>query len=68
MKDLLAALGKVLVIGWFIMAIVLYFKALFNPKYARITWLITIACLLIYFYAPPQECTICLDGGYIDGK
>ncbi len=68
MKDLLAALSRIFVIGWFIMAITLYFKALADPKSARITWLITILCLLIYFFAPPQECTVCLDGGYIDGK
>jgi hypothetical protein len=68
MKNLFATLSKLFVIGWFIMAIVLYTRALLNPKYALLTWFITIICLLIYFFAPPQECTICLDGGYIDGK
>jgi beta-lactamase regulating signal transducer with metallopeptidase domain len=68
MKNIIAALSKILVIGWFVMAIVLYVRALFNPKYALLTWFITLICILIYFFAPPQACTICLDGGYIDGK
>ena len=68
MKNLLAALSKILVIGWFIMAIALYFRALFNPKYALLTWVITIICLLIYFLSPPQVCHVCLTEEYIDGK
>ena len=68
MKNIIAAVSKILVIGWFVMAIVLYMRALVNPKYALLTWFITLICLFIYFFAPPQACTICLDGGFIDGK
>jgi hypothetical protein len=68
MRDLLAALSKIFVLGWFIMAIVLYIRALFNPKYALLTWAITIICLLIYFFSPPQVCHVCLNEEYIDGK
>jgi hypothetical protein len=68
MKNFLSALSRIIVIGWFVMAIVLYFRALFHPKYALLTWVITIICILIIFNAPPQKCNICLDGGYIDGK
>jgi hypothetical protein len=68
MRNLLEALLKLLVIGWFIMAIVLYIRALFHPKYAVAAWAITIIGILIILFAPPQECHICLDGGYIDGK
>jgi hypothetical protein len=65
---MLRVLGNILVIGWFILAVRLYFKALFHPKYFVITWIITIAAICIALFAPPQECHVCLDGGYIDGK
>jgi hypothetical protein len=68
MRQLFAVLSKVMVIGWFNMLIVLYFRALFHPKYALVAWVITLLFAMIILYAPPQKCHICLDGGYIDGK
>lgn len=65
---MLRTLGNLLVVGWFVLAIRLYFKALFHPKYYVITWAITIGAICIVLFAPPQECHVCLDGGYIDGN
>ena len=65
MKDLFAVLSRIFIVGWFFLAISLYFKALFNPKHALLTWFITITVIVLYFLIPPQECHVCLDGGYI---
>jgi len=62
MKGILNALMNLLVLGWFIMAIVLYFRALFHPKYWWITWLITIGIILINVLTPAKPddyCTLC---------
>ena len=65
---MLKVLSNLLVIGWIILAVKLYFKALFHPKYCVIAWVITLAAICIVMFSPPQECHVCLDGGYIDGK
>jgi Na+/melibiose symporter-like transporter len=65
---MLRALGNLLVIGWFILLVKLYFRALFHPQYFIVTWILTIIGICVILWYPPQECNVCLDGGFIDGK
>ena len=68
MKNIWNIITGVLVIGVFIGAIGLFFRALFHPKYWFYAWGFLLLAVYVCNFAPKQKCNVCLTDEYIDGK
>ena len=68
MKGFWNVISGVLAIGFVVMAVSLFFKALFHPKYWIYAWGLLLLGIYTYNFAPKQKCHVCLTDEYIDGK